>query len=80
MPLDFFIKTPLSEKLPMEMIGFIGDLKVSPNKEEYLKDVYDFLSNKYQGARVQTYLKLPLAFKMDIWGKNYGIKFGNYAK
>lgn len=144
MPLDFFSKTKIPEKLPMEMIGIIDDLKLSPNKEECLENVYDLLSNRYQGARAQTYLKLPLAFKkdayflwsqggflhctninylarvlliksglftegdielkwtliwwisphqylrvkvsedkfidMDIWAKNYGVKFGDYAK
>ncbi|MDX9913374.1 MAG: hypothetical protein RBS77_02215 [Candidatus Moranbacteria bacterium] len=144
MPLDFFSKTRLPEKLPVEMSEIIGDLKKSTSKEECLKKVYDLLSGKYQGARVQTYLKFPTIFKkdinliwsqkgflhctninyvarillvesnffeekditlrwtliwhisphqylkvkvaenkfinMDIWAKNYGIEFGDYAK
>lgn len=66
MPLDFFFKTPIPEKLPIEMDRIVDDLKKSASKEECLKRVYDLLSNRYQGARVQTYLKFPAIFKKDI--------------
>lgn len=66
MPLDFFSKTPLPQKLPLAMIDIIDDLKKSSNQEECLKKVYDLLSNRYQGARVKTYLKFPFIFKKDI--------------
>ena len=67
MPLDFFSKTPIPKKLPSEIIDVVDDLRKSSSKEECLQKVYDLLGNKYQGARVQTYLKLPLAFKKDIY-------------
>jgi len=67
MPLDFFSKTLIPKKLPPEMAGVIDDLKKLSSQEECLKKVYDLLSNKYQGVRAQTYLKLPLAFKKDVY-------------
>lgn len=144
MPLDFFYKTKLPQKLPIKMEEIVNDLKKCQSKEECLRKVYDILNSKYQGARVMTYLKFPAIFKkdvnffwnqsgflhctnmnylarillvesklfkeeditpqwtliwyisphqylrvkvaenkvinMDIWAKNYGINFGDYAK
>jgi hypothetical protein len=73
MPLDFFYKTRIPEKLPIEMVGVIDDLKKFSSKEECLKNVYNFLSNKYQGNRIGTYLKLFEIFTKDIsllWKKD----------
>lgn len=66
MPLDFFVRTPLPVEMPSEVMEIVDDLKKSPGKEDCLRKVYFLLSSKYQGARVKTYLKLPLVFKKDV--------------
>ncbi len=51
----------------------IEKLKRTDNKKLCLKMAYDLLSEKYQGKRVQTYIKIFDLFIFDIdrlWAKN----------
>jgi len=66
MPLDFFGKNFLPDELPLAMEETVKELKKSQDKEEYLKKVYDLLSEKYHGERIKTYLKLFEIFKNDL--------------
>jgi len=68
MPLDLFGKTKLPDKIPSGMEDVIDELKILGAKEECLKRVYDILSEKYEGRRYLTYLKISSVFRKDANG------------
>jgi hypothetical protein len=73
MLLDLLSKTPLPDVVPNEMQHVIDGLRQSPSQEDYLKNAYAILTQKYHGERVQTYLRLFDIFKHDsetLWNTN----------
>lgn len=58
MPFDFIFKTKLPENIPPSMAEAISILKKSTGKEECLRRAYAMLTNKYEGHRTETYLRL----------------------
>jgi len=66
-------KAKIPDKLPKEMEDFIKQLKKSKTKKECVKKTYFFISKKYRGYRVKTYLRFFDLFVSDIhkiWAKS----------
>ena len=73
MPLNLFKIYPRPDEIPTEMQNTINEIKMSPSKEGCLKTVYEILTTKYHGSRVDTYLKFLNIFTHDIktlWNTN----------
>ncbi len=66
MPLDFFLKTSLPDRLPSEMDNLIQEIKKLQTKEECLQKIYNFLISKYRGSRIKTVTRIPELFKKDV--------------
>lgn len=73
MPFDFFCKTKIPEKIPSGMEEAVAILKKSSSKEECLRRAYGILASKYEGRRVETYLRLWEGLTADpekLWKRN----------
>lgn len=70
---NLFSKAKIPLKLPKDMQLLVSKLKKSKNKEDCLKKAYSFLSKKYTGSRLKTYIRFFALFSSDIgkmWGKS----------
>ena len=70
---NIFAKAKIPDKLPKEMGDLIKELKKSKTKKDCMKKAYLFLSKKYRGYRIYTYLRFFDLFVSDInniWAKN----------
>lgn len=61
-----FPKKEIPSKLPRGMENLIEKLKKSKNKKECVKAAYNYLSKKYRGHRVYTYLRIYELFTLDL--------------
>ena len=69
---NLFSKAKIPSKLPSEMQEFANSLKKSRSKEVVLREVYNFISNRYRGYRGLTYLRFFELFDLNlnrIWSK-----------
>jgi len=63
---NLFTKAKIPNELPKEMEILIKKLKKSTTKKDCIKKAYLFLSKKYRGYRIYTYLKFSDLFISDI--------------
>ncbi len=62
-----FKKSPLPKKIPKEILKKIKKLKArSKNKKHYLRNVYNYLTKKYQGKRLTVLKKPKQLFETDL--------------
>ncbi len=59
---SFFSKLPIPEKLPAEMERHVAALQRTKGRRECLEQAYRIITSRYEGRKLETYLKLPRAF------------------
>ena len=70
---NLITKQKIPEKIPQEMEEKIKEFKLkSINKEDYLKDCFYFLANRFKPSRLNVILKINEVFKINLdylWNK-----------
>jgi len=63
---NFFSKEPIPDKVPKELEVFITELKKCSSKEDCLKAAYEYVTSRWHGERVKTYLFSYRLFSCNI--------------
>ncbi|MEW6610493.1 MAG: hypothetical protein AB1352_02620 [Patescibacteria group bacterium] len=63
---NLFKKEPIPEKLPVDMMKVVEELKRCQNQDECLQRAYDILTTKYRGYKFRTYTRFWEMFETDL--------------